>query len=266
VSTIEKLLDQIDTDAPVRDVAVGAFWTAVTLDTHPPRCGLASVMSSHAHHHQEPQVPKAGRLLESSARELAAGLASFYWLEAGIGLAAYNALLEVDETSCVEANAEEIILERGAGRRVAIVGHFPFVNRIRSEAELCWVLELSLRPGDDPADRAGQILPQADVVALSGTTFINHSFDGLIRCCRPDAFVIVLGASTPLTPLLFERGVDAIAGTLVVDVEKTVRAVRQGATFRQIPGKKLLTMMKPSEVDDPREHRSAPGGAAAGRN
>jgi uncharacterized protein (DUF4213/DUF364 family) len=248
VSTIEALLTAMQDDAPVLDVVVGAFWTAVVLDTDPPRCGLASVMVGGADHHREPQVVKSGRLLESSAKELAEGLRSFRSLEAGVGMAAYNALLEIDETACVEVNAENVIAERSAGRRVAIVGHFPFVDRIRKEAELCWVLELSLRPGDEPAERAGEILPQADVVALSGTTFLNHSFDGLMRCCRSDAFVVVLGASAPLTPLLFECGVDAVAGTVIVGVEEAIRAIRQGATFRQIPGKKLLTMMDRKEV------------------
>jgi uncharacterized protein (DUF4213/DUF364 family) len=159
-------------------------------------------------------------------------------------MAAYNALLDVDESACVEVNAEKVILEHGAGRRVAIVGHFPFVERIRAKAGECWVLELEPGPGDEPAERAGEILPLADVVAITGTTLINHSFDPLIELCRDDAYVLLLGASAPLTPLLLERGVDAISGTRVVDVDIAMRAVIQGASFRQIPGKKLLTLMK----------------------
>ena len=53
-----------------------------------------------------------------------------------------------------------------------------------------------------------------------------------------------LGASAPLAPLLFKQGVDAISGTRVVDVATVLRAVGQGATYRQIPGKRLLTMMR----------------------
>ena len=132
----------------------------------------------------------------------------------------------------------------GAGRRVAIVGHFPFVERVRQAAAECWVLELHPRPGDLPAGRAAEVLPQADVVALTGTSLINHTFDDLIGLCRPDAFVILLGGSAPLTPVLFDRGVDAVSGTRVVDVPAALQAVGQGATFRQIPGKRLLTMMR----------------------
>jgi uncharacterized protein (DUF4213/DUF364 family) len=244
VNTIEALLGRLQADAPLRRVLVGAFWTVVVLDTDPPRCGLASTLRGGTHE-AGPPVPEAGRLLERSARELTGWLRSSSALEASIGMAAFNALLEVDEAACVEVNAEQVILERGTGRRVVVVGHFPFVERVRRAAAECWVTELHPRPGDVPAERAGEILPQADVVALTGTSLINHTFDGLIRLCRPDAFVLVLGASAPLSPVLFEVGVDAVSGTLVTDPEQVQRSVGQGATFRQIKragGLRLLTL------------------------
>ena len=245
VSSIERLLGLLDQDAPVGQVVVGAFQTAVVLDTDPPLCGLASSLRTDPHHdHLHPPISLAGHLLDRSVKELAEGLRSPSQLEASIGMAAFNALLEVDEAACVEANAREVILEKGSGRSVAIVGHFPFIDRVRRQAQKCWVLELEPHPGDEPAARAAEILPQADVVAMSGTTLLNHSFDDLIQMCRPDAYVLLLGASAPLTALLFDYGVDAISGTRVIDVEGAVRAVGQGATFRQIPGKRLLTLTK----------------------
>jgi uncharacterized protein (DUF4213/DUF364 family) len=204
---------------------------------------LASTLRSDEHA-GGPPVAHAGQLLRHSGRELAELLRSSSALEASIGLAAFNALLDVDEGICAEVNAREEILERGAGRRVAIVGHFPFVERVRQAAAECWVLELRPGPGDLPAERAAEVLPQADVIALTGTSLINHTFDDLVGLCRPDAFVILLGGSAPLTPVLFDRGVQAISGTRVIDVPAVLQAVGQGATFRQIPGKRLLTMTR----------------------
>jgi uncharacterized protein (DUF4213/DUF364 family) len=243
MTTIEALLAQLHMDVPLRQAVVGVFWTAVALDTDPPRCGLASTLQRHTHH-EGPPLPEAGHLLEHSGRELAGWLHSADILRTGIGMAAYNALLDVDEAACVEVNAEELILERGAANRVAIVGHFPFVDRVRQAAKDCWVLELHPRPGDLAAERAAEILPQADVVALTGTSLLNHTFDELIALCRPETFVVLLGASAPLSPVLLERGVDAVSGTRVVDPPAVLRAVAEGATFRQIPGKRLLTMMR----------------------
>ena len=237
------LLSSLQADAPVHQVLVGAFWTAVVLSTDPPRCGLSSTLRP-ATHPGGPSVLHAGVLLERSGRELAELLRSNSTLEASIGIAAFNALLEVDEGICKEVNAREAILERGAGRRVVIVGHFPFVERVRQAAAECWVLELNPRPGDLAAPWANQVLPQADVVAMTGTSLVNHTFDELIGLCRPDAFVILLGGSAPLTPVLFECRVDAVSGTRVVDVPAALQAVSQGATFPQIPGKRLLTMMR----------------------
>jgi uncharacterized protein (DUF4213/DUF364 family) len=55
---------------------------------------------------------------------------------------------------------------------------------------------------------------------------------------------LLLGASAPLTPILFEHGVDVVAGTQVIDTEAAVRAVTQGAAFPQIPGRRRLLMRK----------------------
>ena len=243
MSITEALLGSLQVDAPVRQVAVGSFWTAVALDTVPLRCGLASTLRGE-HHDAGPPVPEAGHLLECSGQELAGWLRSSSILKASVGVAALNALLEVNEADCVEVNAEQVILERGAGKRVAIVGHFPFVERVRQAAAECWVIELHPRPGDLPAERTAEVLPQADVVALTGTSLINHTFEGLAALCRSDAFVIVLGGSTPLSPVLFDWGVDAVAGTLVVDGPAALRSVSQGAVFPQIQGKRLLTMLR----------------------
>jgi hypothetical protein len=236
-------LNSLQADAPVRQVVVGAFWTAVVLDVEPHRCGLASTLRAETHH-EGPPVRRPGQLCEHSGRELAEWLRSPRILEASIGMAAFNAFLEVDESACRELNAEEVIVQRGAGRRVAVVGHFPFVERVRQAADVCWVLELRPRPGDLSAAHAEEILPQADVVALTGTSLLNHTYDDLMALCRPDAFVVLLGASAPLSPVLLEHGVDAISGTKVVDVAAVLGAVGEGATFRQIPGKRLLTMMR----------------------
>ncbi|HIJ20999.1 MAG TPA: hypothetical protein HPP58_08125, partial [Deltaproteobacteria bacterium] len=54
----------------------------------------------------------------------------------------------------------------------------------------------------------------------------------------------LLGDTAPLSPVLFDYGVDAISGTKVVDSELALRCVSQGANFRQIGGVKRLTMIR----------------------
>jgi uncharacterized protein len=245
---VDRLLESVReraARAQPADIRIGSFWTcvAVTLDGRS-QGGLASTLAGgHAGHHQgRMPVERAGRLLAASSSDLTSLLRSESLLESSVGLATVNALLEVDEDACVEVNAADVIADRGRGRNVAVVGHFPFIRGLRESTANLWVLELNPREGDLPAARAPEFLPRADVVALTGTSLLNGTFDALMADCRDDAFVIVLGATTPLSPVLFEAGVDAVAGTRVVDLPAVMRAVSQGATFRQIPGKRLLTM------------------------
>jgi uncharacterized protein (DUF4213/DUF364 family) len=259
VKTVDRLLASLASDANVRQILVGAFWTAVVLDTDPPRCGLASTLRAEGGG-PWPPVVEAGRLLSRSGRELAELLRSERILEASIGMAAVNALLARDRPALPEVNAEEIILQRGTGKRVAIVGHFPFIDRARQAAADCWVLERDPGPGDLPASHASQVLPQADVVALTGTSLLNHTFDQLIPLCRCDAFVVLLGPSVPMALVLFDAGVQALSGTRVNDPERVLRSVSQGATFRQIKragGLRLLTWLKPDESLPGKEPRDS---------
>jgi uncharacterized protein (DUF4213/DUF364 family) len=81
-------------------------------------------------------------------------------------------------------------------------------------------------------------------VGVTGSALTNHTMDHLLSICNPNAYVVVLGDTTPLSPVLFEYGVDAISGTMVVDGEQALRCVSQGANFRQIRGIRLLTILK----------------------
>jgi uncharacterized protein (DUF4213/DUF364 family) len=88
------------------------------------------------------------------------------------------------------------------------------------------------------------LIPLADVVAITGTAITNHTLDHLLELCRPDAYVILLGDTAPLFPILFDCGVDALCGTKVVDSDLALQCISQRANFRQIRGVKRLTMMK----------------------
>ena len=246
MSIIDDLLSSLAFNVPVRDIRVGKHWTAVAVEKPAGTCGGIATSSIGIERECEgqPCVREAGQLLERTAFELAQLVRSDNVVEASVGMATINALLNVDEAACVEMNAENIILQRGAGKRVALVGHFPFVPRIRQAVKTLWVLELHPREGDLPAAQAVDAIPEADVVAITGSTLLNHTFEGLLSLCQPSAYVLVLGGSTPLSPLFFDHGVSAVAGTQVVDMQAVLHAVSQGATFRQIPGKRLLTILR----------------------
>ena len=138
---IDNLLNTLDMDVPVRSVLVGVHWTVVC-SRH---CGMAtSLMSSCPHGHA--QVRDAGHLHEKSVRELAQLAYSEEMLEASVGFAAINSVLEVDESAAREMNASETLSSLGRGKNVALVGHFPFIPQLRESVGQLWVIEKNPAP------------------------------------------------------------------------------------------------------------------------
>lgn len=151
--------------------------------------------------------------------------------------------IDIDESQCVETNAYDILAQEGKGKKIAIVGHYPFVPRLQSVARKLWVIEKRPREGDFSAEEAINILPQAEVVAISGTSLINHPLENLLNLCH-NSFVVIVGPSCPLSPVLFNYGVDVLAGAKVVEAEAVIEGISQGATLRQVKGIKLLAMKR----------------------
>jgi len=230
----------------VKGVYVGLHWTAVVVEKEgKQQCGLAATLKAEHNHEKGADVPQAGELTKLGALELAHWVKSRHVTQVSIGMAAVNALLPQDTYPYVEKNASEIILEKGKGKHVCLVGHFSFADQIRNEVGNLSILELNPRSGDLPAALAPEIIPEADLLAITGMTFINHTLEKLLSYCNPKTYVMVLGPSTPLTPLLFEYGIHYISGAVIKDIEATVRTLMEGANFHQIrqAGAKLATMM-----------------------
>ncbi len=233
-------MSTLNFSASVEDIRVGMFHTAVVTR----RCGLAASLPRDALRQDPPFVREPGLLADKPPAELAHLVHSTSLLEASIGMATINSLLDVDLDACQELNAAELILQKGEGRDVAVVGHFPFLARVRKKARQLWVIEKNPKEGDSPEHAAEKLVPQADVVAITGTALTNHTLEPLLKFCHPRAYVVLLGDTAPLSSLFFDHGVDAVCGTFVVDAEQALLCVSQGATFQQIRGTKRLALKK----------------------
>ena len=240
MTILDDLMSILNFDAVVKDIRQGIFHTGVLTRN----CGLAATLPRDALQQKPSMIKEPGFLLDKDIRELTQLACSQSILEAAIGMAAINSLLEIDEDSCIELNAAELIKEKGKDKKVAIVGHFPFIPKVREISKEVWVIEKNPKEDDLHETEADTLIPQADVVAITGTALTNHTLDHLLGLCCPGAYVILLGDTAPLAPVLFDHGVDAISGTKVVNPELALRCVSQGANFRQIRGVKRLTMIK----------------------
>lgn len=221
--------------AELIDVRVGQYWVVVRTSLG---AGLASVLRSEAHLHGSRPVDAAGELHRWAPLQLAELLRSDSPPEGAIGLAAANALLGPTASSLRDVKAVEVLRERGRGKKVAMIGRFPFADRLREDCDQLWIFErgLNRRSEDFGEESMEQLLPQAEVVAVTATTLLNRTLPTVLGCVRPDAFVMLLGPSTPLTPVLFRFGFDILCGTVVDDPDAVIHAVEQGAVTPQITG------------------------------
>lgn len=243
------VIDQLIADLPrepiaVRDVVAGVRWTAVTSRG----CGLAASLAFSSNGMPR-ALPAAGQLHRKSVQELAEGMREPNLLEASIGLAAYNSTLSTGSGCIQNLNAFDLLANLGSGKKVVMVGHFPQVEWLQEQVDSLWVLEKRPRQGDYPAEAAPDLVPQADVVAITAMTILNHTIDELLALCQPQAKVMVLGPSAPLSPVLLECGVDFISGTVVTDEQEVLLTIMQGGSALQAQGtRKVILCKEPFDV------------------
>lgn len=187
--------------------------------------------------------------LPRSAKELAKFLLHDNAYHASLGLAAFKSLLAPPPPRFLKhIKAQELILQYGHGKNVAVIGHFPFVEQLEDELARLWVLEKQPRSGDLPWEEASSILPQADLVAISSTTIANGTLADILQWCAADAKKILLGPSTPLVKVLFDVGLDVLGGILTEDGNTVKRGIREGLSFKRLRGVEYVVWEKSERV------------------
>lgn len=113
------------------------------------------------------------------------------------------------------------------GRTVGLIGHLHGPKGLREQARAVYVIERSPQPGDYPDAACDALLPQCDLVIITGSALINKTLPHLLTLCR-DAFTILTGPSVPMCPALLDFGIDRLAGLAVTDRAGMAAWVRQG--------------------------------------
>lgn len=176
--------------------------------------------------------------------EAAQKLFSNQLFEASLAMAAINSALPLDTLTTETINARDLIIREASGGVLGLIGHFCFLEKFRPHFADLLVFELKPQPGDIPASEIPKRLCEADLVAVTGTTLINGTIDTILDSVRPDARVIMLGPSTPLTPILLEYGIHAVCGTVVDDPELVAQTARLAGSPHDHRGMRQLVLTR----------------------
>ena len=150
-----------------------------------------------------------------------------------MALALINALnypfaFELPEDSDNRILLETLAIEQDT--RVAMVGLMkPLARRCESVGAKLVVLDAARHIGRT-ADFYQQLQGSVDVLIMTSTSILNHTTEEILCHAAPSVKTVVIGPGTPMSADAFlSLPVDLLAGTVPLDKERVLRAVRHGA-------------------------------------
>jgi uncharacterized protein len=149
-----------------------------------------------------------------------------------MALALINALNHPKAMSLPEDRKNDILFDRlgiREGSHVAMVGNFrPLVKKLQAMGVQPEVVDIGHGLGDFDAF-PDKLAHWADALIMTSTTLLNDTADGLLAALGSKVRVVMIGPSTPLIPEAFaDLPVHVIAGTVPVDREEILKAIRHG--------------------------------------
>lgn len=244
MAIIEALLENLPQNLRNQAVYVGDNWV-LSLIYGDDGTQYAGVATAPKYFPDNARFPIGYYALDKDATTIAQLLLSEDGSEASVGLATINALLQIEKSTVSNTDAADWLTEICTERHVAIFGRFPFIDeKVRPFASRVSVFELNPTEGEYGAADMSQILPQADVIAITGSTIINHTLDDILLHISSDSTVALLGPSTTLSTRLFEYGIDALFGVQVVDIQKAIDSVQAGSGFRKMQGLRRVSLFR----------------------
>ncbi len=231
-----------------KEIRIGVFYTGVVLSSGHAGMSYTPVQEipeavccprSHA------KMPAAGELLNKQITELMDYALDDNALKAAVGMATLNALsaaLLADDACRYKpsayGNALELIDITG-NDTVAMVGAFtPFIKKISEITEKLFVIEKNPRVvGKDDtfkiesADRLEEIIPQANILIITGVTLINHTLGPILDLAKQADEIVVVGPTASIYPEpLFKRGVTVMGGVRITDADKMIHLIGEAGS------------------------------------
>jgi uncharacterized protein (DUF4213/DUF364 family) len=238
-------LDSIAVDRAV----IGLFFTGVKLSTgEAGSCAtpIKTIPEAVCCPSSTMAMPSPGKLSRRPARELLREVSSPHGIRRAVGIATLNALAE----RCWQVRPHPLVeLRHGIdafdanefrpGDRTVVVGAFvPFLKELKRRGQPYLVLEqdpATLKadelPFFRPAEMAREIVPQADILLITGTTLLNDTLEDLLAWARPEARVTMVGPTVGLFPDPFlRRGADILGSVRITEPDAFLQLLAEGGS------------------------------------
>jgi uncharacterized protein (DUF4213/DUF364 family) len=247
IETIGEILGpELDRIAVERAV-VGVFFTGVKLDN-----GIAGACATPIETVRETFCCASavaggrspGSLRGCRAFDLAREALGPNGLGRGLGIAALNALADTcwrrrphpDAEMRIGVDAFDATEIRPAAKVVVVGAFVPFLRALKERRQPFLVLEqnpATLKademPFFRPAEEARIVIPEADVVLISGSTLVSDTLEDLLALRKPDARVTVVGPTVGLLPgALLRRGADVLGTVRIIAPEAFLDVLAEG--------------------------------------
>lgn len=212
------LINNLNTDAYVKEIIHGISWTAARLDN-----GSVGV----AMHGFGDTAPRMFNSLEGlNVNDAAKAVMSWNFEEANEGMAVinacYNTIENLNKYGC-EASQDscsalsDINIEN---KKVGFIGHLVgkhsgLTEEILSTAKAYYIMEREPREGDLPDSACEYIIPECDIVVITGSASMNKTMPRLLELAEK-ATVVLTGPSVPMCPELLKLGINRLFGNVIV--------------------------------------------------
>jgi uncharacterized protein len=187
-----------------------------------------------------------GKLRGRPAFDLACEALGDNGIRRAVGIAAMNALADTcwrrrphPETELRLGIDAFDATEIRRGDTVVVVGAFvPFLRELKRRRQPFLVLEqdpATLKPDElpffRPAEQAATVVPEADVLLITGTTLINDTLEELLTLAKPAARVTMVGPTVSLLPDAFlRRGADILGTVRITDPDAFLDMLAEGGS------------------------------------
>ena len=160
-------------------------------------------------------------LIGLSAKDAAACVMSWNMQEASEAMAVINAFYNTAErmkelSCCVPFERVCTCGMDIKDKTVGFIGHLKMPADTTEGAKAVHILERNPKDGDLPDSACEYILPECDVVIITGSASVNKTMPRLLELSA-NAEAIIVGPTTPMCPKLLDHGVSRLSGMVVRD-------------------------------------------------